>query len=541
MLKNMNVGTRMGSAFALLIALNLVAMAILAFDMSNSSRSFRVISNELIGAERLAHEWAAITEENGTRTVAVLTSNNAELVSVLSSEIDENSKRVNAIQDSIAKLLLPADRDGFFARVKEKRGAYSATRKSLLEAKRLSGTAVSLRQVKTELSPTLDAYRDELLLFATELRTRVDEANARLERSNAHGIEFLAGLAVLQIAVSMLVAWAITRSITRPLSLAVQAARAVAEGNLADKIPADVGGGELGQLMTAILQMRDSLKQLIGQTLDNTSHLNAAAGELSQMTNEIASRARSQSEESMGMAASVEELTVSTSLVSDNASATLEATTKARETADKGAHVITQTVAAMNALANTVHSSSVSIEAVGVDSVKIETVLQVIREIADQTNLLALNAAIEAARAGETGRGFAVVADEVRKLAERTGTSTTEIKATIDKMRANTQDAMAKMNASVEQANQGVALAQLADSAISDINTNFHSIVERINDMSLALREQSHTSHALAGNVERIAQSAEQSASITGSLAARSGGLADMASKLDRSLERFSL
>jgi methyl-accepting chemotaxis protein len=209
------------------------------------------------------------------------------------------------------------------------------------------------------------------------------------------------------------------------------------------------------------------------------------------------------------------------------------------EIASEGQAVIQDTVSEINGIAERVRDASEQIDQLARESANIGAVVNVIKEVADQTNLLALNAAIEAARAGEQGRGFAVVADEVRKLAERTSQSTQEIGALISTIQQGAEAAVSRMREVVGRVGQGVEKAGLAGGAIQQIRDGSGRVVDMVEDISLAIREQSTASLNISQQVERIAQMSEEASDAAGHTADAASQLQGLAKQMQVAVARY--
>lgn len=302
-----------------------------------------------------------------------------------------------------------------------------------------------------------------------------------------------------------------------------------------------VGDDELTQIARAFNDMAQHLRTLIGEISGAVTQVQTSTVTMANSSANIARSSQEQSVSAASMAAAVEQMTVSVSLVADNTRETDKTASSSQNLAAEAQQIVLAAVHEMQQVADAVTQTAGTINTLNASSAEISQIVGVIKEIADQTNLLALNAAIEAARAGEVGRGFAVVADEVRKLAERTSEATTQIATTINVIQRDTVNAASSMNQGNDKVVAGVEMIQEAGNAMMRIQSGTNDVKHAISDIAVAATEQRNASHEIARNVENIAQMAETNAAAVQNAAKVAAQLEDAAEHLRQTLARFRL
>ncbi|WP_316896366.1 methyl-accepting chemotaxis protein [Pseudodesulfovibrio indicus] len=288
--------------------------------------------------------------------------------------------------------------------------------------------------------------------------------------------------------VGVLIAWGLTRMITRPVLEGVDFARRMSEGDFTRTLAIDQRD-EIGVLAGALNNMVIKLQSVVSDVDSATNNVAGGSAELSASSQALSQGATEQAASIEEVSSSMEQMASNISQNAENARETETLATKAASDAKETGEAVGQTVEAMKQIAEKI---------------------SIIEEIARQTNLLALNAAIEAARAGEHGKGFAVVAAEVRKLAERSGTAAGEI-SDLSVSSVEVADKAGRMLGQlVPDIERTAALVQEITAASNEQNAGASQINEAIGQLDTVIQQNASASEEMASTSEELSSQSRQ-------------------------------
>ncbi|NEW07680.1 methyl-accepting chemotaxis protein [Paenibacillus sp. SYP-B3998] len=327
------------------------------------------------------------------------------------------------------------------------------------------------------------------------------------------------------LVITIIVAFLITQSFTRPIIRLQKAVSLIASGDLTHTINS-TSKDELGKLSDSFDHMIVQVRQMLSATLHIASSLSehshafhrfsqltaAANTDILKAIHEISAGADEQAMKSEMSSLIIAEL--ETEIRDINAY-----TDQMRHTSDAaavGTKQGTESVRALKASADqshaVLHKVDAAMQTLAASSKQIGAIVHSITEISTQTNVLALNAAIEAARAGVHGRGFSVIADEVRQLSQQTSDSSKTISGIVQALQKQIQE----LQISLVEAKESVVTQnhRVTDTlgSFEGIEQSMHGIQEQIEQIHLKIEQARSKNDKLVDSVQFVAAIAQETA-----------------------------
>ncbi len=248
-----------------------------------------------------------------------------------------------------------------------------------------------------------------------------------------------------------------------------------------------------GQMSDGILDMDVQMKEL-GETVSETRN---AMQEVSAGTNETAESIQNQ----LGK---TEEIQNHINQMADVMSAIAQSMEEAKDSVRLGRENLDTLTGQMENSERAGTQAVEDMKALEAYTANMQTIIDMITNVASQTSLLALNASIEAARAGEAGRGFAVVATEISNLANQTQGATVNITDVIRSVSEKLKIAANAVEELMESSRRQSESAVRAADSFEKIAVDTDQVDEQSRRLDSSVKQLTVANKVIVENVQTI-------------------------------------
>lgn len=396
--------------------------------------------------------------------------------------------------------------------------------------------------LKAATSKAENQMMQDMADFDDSIQAKLSSSIAKTNGELSRAVFICVILGIVTIIVSIISIINLRRSVTRPIRQFVAMTRDLTsgDGDLTKKIVVK-NRDELSELAQYFNHFIESVRGIIAEVKDASDSVAGGNTQLAATMEELSRTFEAQSRQISELVESIEEVSGQSGVNAHDLHENVSVLSTAINEADNGNNSLNATMDKMHTISEQTTSLSKTMGSLTDSIAQIESILNVINDIADQTNLLALNAAIEAARAGEAGRGFAVVADEVRALAERTQKATHEVNIIIETLSQSSKDASGEMERSATAVQEGVDNISSTTSIFTGIVHTMNDAGNKVSDVNESITEQSETMVAVQENARHIADSIDKSTIAVSEVARTVEHLQQRAAQLKTLVMRFKI
>jgi methyl-accepting chemotaxis protein len=461
-MRDWTIGRRIAAGYAVLLVLLVGTAVVGMLALSSTRENYKTAISTV--------------EQRAIRGTDALQGMDATVVSFLSYLLRGQSASVDAMNERFAAAraaavqlrdssTTPAQVSGWTDVVRQL-DDWKATVQEAVDA-RAAGHVGRAEQLYTDkVLPIRQSVRNLAVDLSSAERKRATDLASDTSAGAGRSIWLLLGVSIAALALGILIAWGLSRAVTRHLRDAVGTVASASTGILAATAQQASGAAEEETAIHQTTTTADEVRQTVALT---TEKARAVAREVQQ-----------------------------TADISRDGLRAVDESVRGSQAARERMETLAERIVVLSERAQTIGE-----------------IVTTVNGLAEQSNLLAVNAGIEAAKAGDAGRGFAVVAGEVKSLADQSRAATGQIREILGEIQAATQAAVLAAEQGVKASEAGEEIAGQAGEAIRLLGERLSHSADAAQQILASAQQQMTGMDQVALAMQNIRQASSQNMSST--------------------------